>query len=189
MNSLKSPVEHLIQLYEKYGRTKYTEVVTQESHAVQAAYLAEKAGEEKEVILSALLHDLGHLLLQEQKIDELHSPRDHFHEVLGANYLNEFYTDAVVQPVALHVEAKRWLCATDPNYMSTLSAASVRSLDLQGGPFTETELEEFQGNRYWKAAVSLRKWDDQAKDPYFSNYSIVNYKDLLESCLKQKSPF
>ena len=92
MNSLKSPVDHLIQLYEKYGRTKYTEVVTQESHAVQAAYLAEKAGEEKEVILSALLHDLGHLLLQEQKIDELHSPRDHFHEVLGANYLNEFYT-------------------------------------------------------------------------------------------------
>ena len=60
MNSLKSPVDHLIQLYEKYGRTKYTEVVTQESHAVQAAWLAERAGEQSEVILAALLHDIGH---------------------------------------------------------------------------------------------------------------------------------
>lgn len=184
MSSLKSPSAQIIQLYEKFGRTKYTEVVTQESHAVQAAWLAERAGEQSEVILAALLHDIGHLLLQEEEVDELHSPRDHVHEVLGANYLSDFYTDAVVQPVALHVEAKRWLCATDASYMSMLSPASARSLELQGGPFTDTEIQEFQSNMYWETAVSLRKWDDLAKDSSFSGHSITHYQDLLESCLK-----
>jgi predicted HD phosphohydrolase len=71
----------------------------------------------------------------------------------------------VTEPIRLHVDAKRYLCATDDAYNDGLSAASVRSLRLQGGPFRAAEAEEFIARPYAREAVRIRRWDDLAKDP------------------------
>lgn len=41
---------------------------------------------------------------------------------------------AALEPIRLHVDAKRYLCGVDADYHDTLTAASRASLALQGGP-------------------------------------------------------
>jgi predicted HD phosphohydrolase len=69
------------------------------------------------------------------------------------------------EPVRLHVNAKRYLTATDPGYFATLSPGSVRSLELQGGPFSVELAAGFIGLPHALAAVRLRRWDEGAKTP------------------------
>jgi predicted HD phosphohydrolase len=69
----------------------------------------------------------------------------------------------VVAPVALHVEAKRYLCAIDPTYTTTLSEGSVRSLATQGGPMDADEVARFERHPQCRAAADLRRWDDAGK--------------------------
>ena len=49
------------------------------------------------------------------------------HEQAGADWLARHFVPGVVEPVRLHVEAKRYLCA-DPDYLAALSPASALSL-------------------------------------------------------------
>jgi predicted HD phosphohydrolase len=69
----------------------------------------------------------------------------------------------VTEPVRLHVDAKRYMTATDPGYFATLSAASVRSLELQSGPFSAEEATAFISRPFAADAVRLRRWDEAAK--------------------------
>jgi len=71
----------------------------------------------------------------------------------------------VLEPIRLHVDAKRYLCATEPSYWAALSEGSQRSLELQGGPFSEAELQSFIAQPFAEEAVRLRRYDDLAKVP------------------------
>ena len=71
----------------------------------------------------------------------------------------------MTEPVRLHVAAKRYLCATEPGYFALLSAESVRTLALQGGPMTPEQAAAFGALPYARDAVAVRRWDDEAKDP------------------------
>ncbi|MBU6295712.1 MAG: phosphohydrolase, partial [Planctomycetes bacterium] len=46
-----------------------------------------------------------------------------------------------------------------------LSPPSVKSLELQGGPMSPSEVRDFQSNPHHRAAVELRRLDDEAKVP------------------------
>ena len=65
-------------------------------------------------------------------------------------------------PVKLHVPAKRYLCAVDAAYFSGLSAASVTSLKVQGGPFSEEEAAHFIAQPHAADAVRLRRENRRA---------------------------
>jgi predicted HD phosphohydrolase len=65
--------------------------------------------------------------------------------------------------VALHVEAKRYLVATDRNYKERLASDSVASLGRQGGALTAAEATAFLGRPWASDAVTLRRADDVAK--------------------------
>jgi len=149
-------------LYEQKGRRAYTESVCQIEHALQCAWLAEKESGDAELITAAMLHDIGHLL---QKVGQDAALRgiDDKHQDIAGGWLKHRFTDRVVNAVRLHVEAKRYLCATRPDYFATLSVASVRSLALQGGPMNEAEVSIFEGHAHWQDAVRLREWDDRGK--------------------------
>lgn len=73
---------------------------------------------------TGLVHDVGHL---RRETDARHGPA-------GAQWLGQWFGPAVTEPVRLHVAAKRYLFATEPGYLGLLSAESVRTLALQGGP-------------------------------------------------------
>lgn len=136
----------------KYG----AEPVTQLEHALQCASLAQNDNASPELITAAFLHDIGHLV---NDVVDIRFP----HEKIAMNLLGNLFSEAVTQPIRLHVDAKRYLCATDPFYWSGLSEASKRSLVWQGSPFSANEAMAFIAQPYAEDAVRLRLWDDAAK--------------------------
>ena len=77
---------------------------------------------------------------------------------MGANWLRQWFGDAVTEPVRLHVPAKRYLCAVDAGYLGLLSAELVRTLSLQGGPMTAAEVAAFEALPFSRDAVAVRRW-------------------------------
>jgi phosphonate degradation associated HDIG domain protein len=153
------------ELFTRKGTSLYGgEAVTQTEHALQAALLAEHSGATPASIVAALLHDIGHLLHDfPDNVAALGT--DDVHERLGYDWLCDHFPPEVSEPVRNHVDAKRYLCATDREYFDTLSPASVQSLALQGGPMTPRECENFEASPFFQQSVELRRWDDQAKIP------------------------
>ena len=84
----------------------------------------------------------------------------------------------------MNVWAKRYLCATDPGYYACLSPGSVRSLALQGGPFTSAEVAEFQALPYAADAVRIRRWDERAKVPGRATPTLEQYRATLLAALR-----
>ncbi len=167
----------------KGGELYGGEQVTQLQHALQAAALAEAGGAADHVVVAALLHDIGHLFEPEfDRAMELET--DLVHERLGEAFLKRFFGADVTEPVRLHVAAKRYLCATDPSYFATLSAASVHSLKLQGGPMSEDEVARFETEPSFRDAVQVRLYDDRAKDPAMVTPAFDHYLDHVKRVLK-----
>ena len=150
-------------LFDRHGSIAYSgEPVTQLEHALQTAALAEAAGASDALITAALLHDLGHLLNLQGETPTAHGIDDQ-HQYVALPFLRATFPDAVLEPIRLHVDAKRCLCAMDAHYYARLSADSVRSLALQGGVFSTHEAEAFMQRPYAADALQLRQWDDLAK--------------------------
>jgi phosphonate degradation associated HDIG domain protein len=172
------------RLFAERGDSGYGgEAVTQAEHAFQSADLARRAGAGPGLIVAALLHDVGHLLhdLPDDAPDEGIDDR---HERLAARWLTRWFVDDVVEPVRMHVDAKRFLCAVDPGYAGLLSEPSLVSLKLQGGPMSEDEVRAFRASPHHEAAVALRRWDDEAKDPDAVVDGLEAYIPLIESVLR-----
>jgi len=138
--------------------------INQLQHALQAAAHAEADGASPATIVAALLHDVGHMI-HDLGEDPASAGIDDRHEALGADWLDTRVGPEIGQPVRLHVEAKRFLCGTEPGYFALLSEDSVRSLALQGGPMSSAEADAFRALPFSAEAVRLRRYDEAAKDP------------------------
>src|SRR5690349_900725 len=114
-------IEQLLNLMATQGGRQYGgEAVSQREHALQAAHLAEQEGAPAPLIVAALLHDIGHMLHREGDDAAARGIDDH-HEALGGKQLRRVFGPGVSEPVRLHVDAKRYLCASDAGYFATLS--------------------------------------------------------------------
>lgn len=162
-------------LAHKGGEMYGGEAVTQLEHALQCATLARAEGASAELVTAALLHDYGHLV-NDDDAQAAAQGRDQFHEEIAADHLATFFPPAVVEPIRMHVPAKRYLCAVDAGYFDGLSPASVRSLAVQGGPFGPEEAEAFIAKPYAEDAVTLRRWDDLAKDPEMETEPLDSFR-------------
>ena len=181
--SIEDPVSHVLECFRRRGTCNYgNEAVTQAEHALQAAYAAEQSGASMQLIAACLLHDIGHMLhdLPEDAPDH---DIDDEHEQLGASWLNDHFVPEVVEPVRLHVAAKRYLCFAEPGYFAKLSPPSVQSLALQGGPMTATQAAHFEKHPHFDAAIQLRRFDELAKVPGLSTPPIEHYRKHLEGSL------
>ena len=130
------------------------------------------------------LHDYGHFVhdlgedIAEEGIDAIH-------EELGAEALRDHFSNEVIEPMRLHVAAKRYLVATDEEYLKTVSPASMLSLEVQGGPFNEEEVREFEANPYFKRAIQLRLYDEAGKLPDLEVPDLEYYRPFLEKSLNR----
>jgi phosphonate degradation associated HDIG domain protein len=131
-------------------------------HSLQSAQHAERAGANGALVTAALLHDLGHLLNLQGESPSLHGIDDQ-HQYFSIPFLRGVFPDAVLEPIRLHVDAKRALCAAEPGYEEAMSEDSRRSLKLQGGVFSAAELQAFKARAFADDAMRLRRWDDVAK--------------------------
>ena len=181
-------VEEILRLFAERGQQAYLgEAVTQEEHALQSATLAEAAGLSSNEIVAALLHDIGHFLAAADEPSQSPSSADDHHEAVGYAWLQRHFGPAVADPVRLHVDAKRYLCATEPEYVSTLSATSLQSLHDQGGPMSAGELGQFESEPLFQAAVTLRRFDDAAKVPRTATPNLEHFRQYVETALRDGS--
>jgi len=175
------PVRVIAELFAAEGAGEYLgEAVTQAQHMLQAAALAEGAGAAPELVAAALLHDVGHFTGAVSG-RQLMKGTDNRHGDQGADWLAQWFGPGVTEPVRLHVAAKRYLCAAEPAYMAALSPASVYTLGVQGGPMQAPELAEFEAHPYASAAIRVRRWDDQAKEPEVEPPPFSHFEPVLRA--------
>jgi phosphonate degradation associated HDIG domain protein len=167
------------EIFESAKAEEYLgENITLVEHMIQCAELAQADKAQPWLIVAALLHDIGHLLVpnpahaQDSGID-LH------HDEVGAEWISQRFPNNIVQVVRLHVDAKKYLVATDSDYLEHLSEASKITLEIQGGVFSESEATEFIQQQYAHEAVQLRKWDDAGKIRGAVATRIEDYADLI----------
>jgi [1-hydroxy-2-(trimethylamino)ethyl]phosphonate dioxygenase len=178
--------DEIIGIYGKRGAEAYFgEVVSVTEHALQAAWFAQQEAAPANLIVAALLHDIGHLV-DDVPDDFAEWTRDQHHERVGAAWLARRFAADVSDPVRLHVPAKRYLCATEAGYFSNLSPASVRTLQLQGGPMAAAELAAFEQETYFREAVRVRRWDDRAKIADLKTPGLPDYRTLIETQAKNR---
>jgi phosphonate degradation associated HDIG domain protein len=184
--------DEILGLYEKYGGAEYAgEKVSQLEHMVQAAQLAEEQGYEEDVILSAFLHDIGHICVQatgtgstDDASGPAHEQMDGFgtmdHEEIGAGFLTQRgFSRKIVRLVESHVEAKRWLTLKEPGYYEQLSDASKKTLEYQGGPMAEDEAAAFEQYPLFDLIIKMRKWDEQAKIVNKPLPELARYRQMI----------
>lgn len=162
------------------GDEHHGEVIDQRSHALQCATLALAEGATDPLVATALLHDIGHLVVSTDghPRDDLSIDDDH-HEAVGARWLAPRFGPTVARAVALHVLAKRYRCTVDPSHAAALSPTSTATLAAQGGLLSEEEAARFAAHPGFGDAVRLRAWDEDAKDPTRSTAEIRAFVPLL----------
>ena len=176
----KNIVDFIGSIFERRGGEEYLgEPVTMGQHMLQGATMAEQSKEPDDIIIGALLHDIGHFT-SEFGTFSMEDKKDRYHEDAGAAVLEHFFPKVITDCCRYHVAAKRYLCATNPEYFQKLSAASVHSLNLQGGPMSETEIKEFERNPNLKKILTVRLYDDAGKIPNMDTPSFWHFAPLVQ---------
>ena len=178
-------VDFIGDIFARCGDEEYLgEPVTMAQHMLQGAAIAEKNKMDEEIIVAALLHDIGHFT-SEFGTFSMEDTEDRYHEEAGAKVLEDFFPSLVIDCVRYHVAAKRYLCATNPHYFGKLSEASVHSLHLQGGPMSEDEVNAFEANPNLERIVQVRYLDEAAKDPDMETPDYWHYAPMVQRVVDQ----
>ena len=176
-------VDFILDLFARRGAEEYMgESVSMSQHMEQTAACAVADGAPDELVIAALLHDIGHFV-GDFPIDALENGINNLHEDAGAAFLKPFFPASVTEPIRLHVAAKKYLCAIDQDYIKRLSDASIESLSVQGGPMTAAEVQDFESNPYHQAAVKARYYDDDGKVTGLTIKPVKDYRSQIEALL------
>ncbi len=175
-------VEQILDAFAKCGHLDYGENISMKEHMLQTAFLADENDEDNNVVVAALLHDFGHLIcnMPNNTFDE---GSDNYHEELGANALQDWFEDDIVDAVRLHVDAKRYLCAANPKYKDKLSKASITTMAIQGGPMNQREMLAFRRKKGHRIAIRIRTYDDLGKMPEMQRPGLEHYIPKIRECL------
>lgn len=180
MHAPEAVVEEVMALLGESGGEQYFgEAVTKLAHAEQCAWHAREAGADEELVLAALLHDIGHLLetpaaMRDERVGVIN------HDEIGAQWLLERgFSRRVAALVGAHVDAKRYLTAVNEHYRERLSPASQETLALQGGPMDTVAATKFAEDADLRDKLRLRTWDELAKDPAWQGPGIESYREML----------
>jgi len=170
------------RLFRNHGDIAYSgEPVTQLEHALQTAHLAEAEEAPIELVTAALLHDLGHLLNLQGESPSARGIDDQ-HQYFAIPFLRPLFRPVVIEPIRLHVDAKRALCALEPGYHEALSEDSKRSLALQGGVFSGEALQKFLAKPHATDAIRVRRWDDKAKVSGAVTPQLAHFLEIAARC-------
>jgi len=180
-------LDDIQHLFATHGASQYSgEPVTQLQHALQTAHLAEQSDADDELVTACLLHDLGHLLNPLGRgLDNTPtlSGIDDTHQYFALPFLRGLFPERVLGAIQGHVDAKRYLCQARPDYFAKLSADSRRSLQLQGGVFSAEQAAAFIARSGAHDAVTLRVWDDLAKQADLHTPTLAHFLERAARCV------
>lgn len=151
-------------------------------HALQAASFAERERAGAPLIVAALLHDVGHLL-RRVPVAARFQGIDDSHEHLGARWLRAWFDTNVTEPVAMHVQAKRYLCTLDPDYIGQLSVAARASYERQGGSMSVSEIRQFEQRPGFRESLRVRRWSDAARTPRLVPRPLEHFAAYVQRAL------
>jgi len=173
--------DEIMSLYKNYGNEDYIgEPVSQIEHMCQCARLAEKENYDDEVILAAFFHDIGHLCEHIMDVDYMDDYGIVDHEKVGADYLSsKGFSKRITKLIESHVAAKRYLTYKNPAYYEKLSEASKNTLNFQGGRMTEKEAKDFEREEWFTLYITLRGWDEQAKEEHIPLPDLQQYRNMI----------
>jgi 2-amino-1-hydroxyethylphosphonate dioxygenase (glycine-forming) len=173
--------DEILALYKIHGEEEYIgEPVSQIEHMCQCAQLAEAGNYDDEVILAAFFHDIGHLCEHIMEVDLMDGYGIVDHEKIGAAFLEERgFSKKITTLIASHVAAKRYLTSRYPSYYQQLSEASKRTLHYQGGPMGEKEAEAFEDEKWFPLYITLRGWDEKAKEEHVLLPDLEHYRKKI----------
>jgi predicted HD phosphohydrolase len=157
------------------------EPVDQLEHALQCAALAaDQRPDDEEYVIACLLHDIARApaVAGVQYDDE-----DEHHGESGARWLTPRVGPRVAWLAEQHVDAKRYLVATDPGYRARLSEVSLMTLAQQGGAMSRAEIAAFEDHPDWREAVALRLIDDEGKVPGLAVPDLDSYRSALATVI------
>ena len=126
-----------------------------------------------------MLHDIGHFT---SEFGTYHpdDAEDRHHEDAGAEVLEQFFPSVITDCCRYHVAAKRYLCATKPEYFNRLSAASIHTLELQGGPMSAEEVAEFESNPNLKEIIQVRYLDEAGKRADMETPDFTHFAPMVQ---------
>jgi len=184
MEVIEKSVDDLINMYNELGNSNYIgEKITQIEHAVQCALLAQNEKLPKEVVVAALLHDIGHIIGQKYNFETMGEFGVKNHDTIGGKVLRKIgMCEQVCDLVENHVKVKRYLVYTDEDYYNSLSDASKQTLIFQGGKLSKEEVEEYEKNPNLELYIKLRKFDEKAKVENMTLPKMIDYRDLILEC-------
>ncbi|KNG93082.1 (R)-1-hydroxy-2-trimethylaminoethylphosphonate oxygenase [Pseudaestuariivita atlantica] len=178
-------VAFLASIFERRGSEEYLgEPVTMGEHMLQGATIAEQQGQSDEIIVGALLHDIGHFT-SEFGMFTMDDTEDRHHEDAGAEVLERFFPSVVTDCCRYHVAAKRYLCATRPEYFNRLSEASIHSLNLQGGPMSPDEVVQFEKNPNLQQIIAVRYLDEAGKRAGMETPDFAHFAPRVQRLVDQ----
>ncbi len=177
------PLAAIHAAFERRGNESYGEGVSQLEHALQCGAFAERDGASAALVAATFLHDIGHLL-HDLPEDVAEQGIDTQHESVGSAWLSQNFGPEVTEPVRLHVAAKRYLAAIEPDYFEQLSEASKLSLSLQGGPMSPAQAKAFESERFFSDAVQLRRWDEEGKIVGYRGPAPAHFDRFILASLK-----
>jgi gamma-butyrobetaine dioxygenase len=177
-------IDEIFRVFREQGSGAYLgEPVSLTEHMLQSASAAARDGAPPRLVAAALLHDYGHFI-HDLPEDSAEHGVDTRHEEVAHAFLSAHFGPEVAEPIRLHVAAKRYLCATEPVYMAELSPASILSLKLQGGPYSQAEVAAFEASPYAEDAVRLRRYDDIGKLPGLETPDLEHYRSVLQAAIR-----
>ena len=184
-------IDRLSEIFTRHGARSYQGGgVSITEHMLQTATAAEGASCAPGVVAAALLHDVGHFITDFARLEDdpkhasmLEAKVDRHHENAGARMLQPYFPAEVVEPIRLHVQAKRYLSAVEKDYSATLAPQALHTLGLQGGPMSPDDVAEFEKNPYYRTATMLRRWDDAAVVPGLETPDFEHYRAVLRELL------
>lgn len=180
-------INYILNLYKTKGNTMYDKKISQLTHSFQTLEMAINKGFDEKFQLCCFLHDIGHLLLDENNSSEDFLKEDLKHELIGYRFLKEFFEDEITKPILLHVQAKRFLCTVNNEYYNSLSDASKESFKIQGGKMTQEQCNTFRNNSYLNLALTLREFEDISKKKENTICIDMDYvENLLDKFIKIK---
>lgn len=183
VNEKNKEINNIINLYQEQGNKNYDSHVTHLEHALQTTELAKNNGETEEFQLSCFFHDIGHLLLDENNSNTDFLKENLKHETVGFKYLSKNFNREITYPIMYHVLAKRYLCTVDNNYYESLSIASRKSFEIQGGKIDDDVLKTLENNDTFKNAIKLRKYEDISK--LYNNKNFTINLDYIKNLIRK----
>ncbi len=104
---MSSIIEKIVKNYKTNKSLYIGEKITMTEYMIQSAMLAEKNKCSSSLVCASLLHDYGHFILDDP--DKLiNKKEDGRHEEVAYLYLKKFFKKNVVEPIKIHVKAKRY---------------------------------------------------------------------------------